>query len=187
MKKRPGRPPSQATLEKRRVEAMMKNMPEHLPKLTEEEKFKLDESFAHDEKIRKEILRTYKHGITTPDNHAYDMASLGDESLIGHEQRILEADDTYAYRAKRYREKGAANTKDKNYERREALRGINQNLISRIRPNGRYTLHRVAQLIHDQWESMSPSQKFPGEESLSRRGDGHDRPSVITIGRWINP
>jgi len=182
-----GRPPSPATLEARRVEAMLKNMPPHLPKLTEVQKSELNESFAHDERIRQEILKTFKHGRTTPDSHAYDMASIGDESLIGHEQKILDEDAKFALRAKRYRQSGAAATKDKTADRKANIKKNNHRLISKIQPSSRYTLHSVAQMIHDQWEEMTPAQKISGECSMARRGDGKERPSVSTIRRWIEP
>lgn len=185
--KKRGRPPSTNTLEMRRMEAMLKSMPERLPKLTEAEKTMLDESFAHNEKIRQEILKTYKHGRTTHDDHAYAMASIGDESLIGHEQEILDADDEYKYKSKRYRELGTSATRDKNSDRKASINKTNQVLISKIRPNGRFTLNRVVQMIHDQWNSMLHTDKFPGEESLTCRGDGQDKPSVSTIRRWIGP
>lgn len=185
MTKPRGRPPSEATLEMRRMEAMLKSMPEHLPKLTEAEKSMLDESFAHNEKIRQEILKTFKHGRTTPDDHAYAMASIGDASMIGHEQEILDADDEYARRAKQYREEGTRTTRNNKVNRQEVIRGINHKLISKTQSSGTYTVYRVAKMIYDQWDSILPAQKLPGEDSLARRGDGQDRPSVTTISRWI--
>jgi len=185
MTKPRGRPPSAATLEMRRIESMLKSMPKHIPKLTEAEKSMLEETFEHNEKIRQEILKTFKHGRTTPDEHAYAMASIGDESLIGYEQKILDADDEYKYRAKRYQESGTSATKNKNSDRKASIKKINQVLISKIRPNGRFTVHRVALMIYNQWDSMLNSHKFQGEKSLTKRGDGDKRPSVSTIGRWI--
>jgi hypothetical protein len=126
MKKPRGRPPSPDTLEMRRMDAMLKSMPEHLPKLTEAEKSMLDESFAHNEKIRQEILKNFKYGSTTPDDHAYSMASIGDESLIGYEQKILDADDEYKNRAKRYQARGALATRNKNSDRKASIKKINQ-------------------------------------------------------------
>ena len=185
--KKRGRPPSTTTLEMRRIEAMLKSMPKHLPKLTKAEKSEFDKSFAQTEKIRQEILKSFKHGRTTPDDHAYAMASIGDESLIGHEQKILDADDEYKYKAKRYREWGTSATRDKNSDRKASINKTNQVLISKIRPNGRFTLHRVVKMIHEQWDSMLHTDKFQGEKSLTCRGDGQDKPSVSTIRRWIGP
>jgi hypothetical protein len=187
MTKPRGRPPSAATLEMRRIEAMLKSMPEHIPKLTEAEKSMHDDSFAHNEKIRQDILKSFKHGRTTPDDHAYAVASIGDESLIGHEQKILDADEVYKYRAKRYRESGTSATRNRSSDRKASIQKINQVLISKIQPNGRFTMHRVAKMIYDQWDSMRPSDKFEGEKSLRCRGDGQERPSVSTIERWIGP
>ena len=180
-----GRPPKPATLEARRVEAMLKNMPPHIPRLTEVQKSELNESFAHSERIRQEILKKFKHGRTTPDSHAYDMASIGDESLIGHEQRILDEDAKFALRAKKYRQSGAAATKNKIADRKADIKKNNQRLISEIHPSSRYTLHCVAKMIHNQWKEMSSAQKMSGESSMACRGDGKERPSVSTIRRWI--
>ncbi len=186
MKKRPGRPLSQASLEKRRIDAMLKNKPSHLPQLTEVKKLALERQFQQSEKIRLEILKSYKHGRTTPDAHAYAMASIGDESLIGYEQVILDADDKYARRAKHYRDEGTRTTKNKSATRQEIIRSININLISKIQTSSAYSVYRVAKIIYDQWDLLLPAQKLLEEISLKRRGDGGIRPSITTIGRWIS-
>lgn len=187
MPKSRGRPPSEATLEKRRVENMLRNMPAHIPPLSGKDLAALNESFAHNESIRQEILKTYKHGKTTPDSHAYSMASLGDESLVGHEDKILADDAEYAERAQGFRLKGGKATSDKNAKRRALIREKNECLISRIGSGSRYTLHRVAQMIHSQWESMSAAQRLLGEQDMQCRGDDNAPPSVSTIRRWIGP
>ena len=187
MPKSKGRPPSEATLEKKRIEKMLRNMPPHISPLSAKELSSLEESFAHSETIRQEILKTYKHGKTTPDSHAYSMASLGDESLIGHEEKILADDAKYAERAQDFRARGAKAMSNKNAARRAAIREINQCLISRIEPGSRYTLHSVAQMIHSQWETMSAAQKLSGEKAMQCRGDGWERPSASTIRRWVGP
>ena len=182
-----GRPPSEATLEKKRIEKMLRNMPPHITPLSAKELSSLEESFAHSETIRQEILKTYKHGKTTSDGHAYSMASLGDESLIGHEEKIMADDAEYAERAQDFRAMGAKAMSDKNANRRATIREKNKGLISRIGPGSRYTLHSVAQMIHSQWKSMSAAQKLLGEQGMQCRGDNHAPPSVSTIRRWIGP
>ena len=99
--KKRGRPFSKATLEKQRIEKIMRTIPSHLPKLTDEELAELEEGFKHNEKIRLEILKTYKYGSWTPDEHAYNMASLGDESFEGYEQKVLDDDARYSQQAKK--------------------------------------------------------------------------------------
>jgi hypothetical protein len=71
--------------------------------MNDERTKELEESFRQSERVRQEILRGYKHGPTTPDNHAYEMATLGDESMMGHEARILENDKSFAKRQSVYR------------------------------------------------------------------------------------
>ncbi len=164
---------------------MLKSVPSYIPKLTEEEKLELEQNIQHNEIIRQEILKSYKHGRTTPDVHAYAMASLCDESLIGHEQGILDDDDKYARRAKQYRNEGTRTTRNNRATRQEKIRAINYNLISKIQASGPYTVYRVAKMIYEQWDSLLPAQKLPGEDALARRGDGQDRPSISTISRWI--
>ena len=101
--KKRGRPLGKETLEKLRIEKMMREIPTYLPRLTSEEKAELEESIQQGEEIRLEILKTYKHGSWTPDEHAYSMASLGDESFEGHEQKVLDDDARYSQQAKKYR------------------------------------------------------------------------------------
>lgn len=180
-----GRPPSKATIERRRVEEMLRNRPEHLPTLSAERQAALQESFEQAEGIRQEILRDFKYGKTTPDSHAYSMASLGDESLIGHEKRILEDDVNYAKRAESYRAAGAKATSEKAKVRIANLKKINQRLIARIESGSRYTPHSVAQMIRRQWKTISPAERHSGEDHLRCRGDGQACPSVSTLRRWI--
>ena len=180
-----GRPPSKATIERRRVEEVLRNRPEHLPLLSDAQKAALQESFDQAERIRQEILRDYKYGKTTPDSHAYSMASLGDESLIGHEKNILEDDIFYEKRAENYRAAGAKATSEKAKVRIAKLKKINRLLIACIRPGSRYTPHSVAQMIQRQWETISPTERHSGEEHLQCRGDGQACPSVSTLRRWI--
>ena len=56
VKKSRGRPPSAATIERRRIEKMLKNPSAHLPPMTDEEKQQADDSFKASEINRKRIL-----------------------------------------------------------------------------------------------------------------------------------
>lgn len=184
--KKRGRPLGKATLEKLRLEQMMREMPAHLPRLTADEKAQLEAAFKHNEKIRLEILKTYKHGLWTPDEHAYSMASLGDESAEGHEQLILDDEDRYSRLAKKIRRYAGAETKRKADIRQVKVIEINKVLIEKIGDSNSYNIHRVATMIHEQWVSMMPAQRLAAEDkSMSCRGDGGKPASVRTITRWL--
>ncbi len=149
--KKRGRPLGKATLEKLRLEKMMREMPAHLPRLTADEKAQLEEGFKHSEKIRLEILETYKYGSWTPDEHAYNMASLGHESFEGYELQVLDDDDRYSRLAKKIRRDAGAENKRKAEIRQVKVMEINKALIEKIGNSTSYNIHRVATMIHEQW------------------------------------
>lgn len=185
--KKRGRPPGKATLEKRRINEMLSQIPPYLKTPDANEQNALQESIDHSEKIRQEILKTYKHGVWTPDEHAYSMASLGDESLEGFEKQILDDDDKYARRAKDIREEAGKEKKRLASIRANELRTKNCVLISKIKTSPIYTIHKVAKIIHNQWGAVSHGQRLVGEPtSLTSRGDGKTAPSVRTITRWLS-
>lgn len=185
MKKR-GRPLGTATLERMRFEKMISEFPAHIPRLTLKEKTELEEEFRNDEAIRLEILKNYKHGSWTPDEHAYSMASLGDESFEGHKQKFLDDDSKYKHKAKKIRVNAGGAIIKKSHLRQEKVMEINKALIEKINTTKTYTLHRVASLIHEQWKSMKPAQRLANEaNSMNCRGDDNSPASVRSITRWI--
>jgi len=182
-----GRPKSQARLEQEQTDQWLRNLPAHITPMSGEQLNQLQESFRQSERIRQEILRDYKHGPTTPDNHAYEMASLGDESMMGHEARILQNDKEFAERQSAYRVRGAESTKEKAEDRAQLLVQKNRVLIGLISTTQTYTINKVAGLIEHQWEAMSPGNILKGEPpDMDKRGIGGPRPSLKTIERWIN-
>jgi hypothetical protein len=184
--KKRGRPLGKATLEKLRLEKMMREMPAHLPTLTADEKAQLEEGFKHSEKIRREILETYKYGSWTPDEHAYNMASLGHESFEGYELQVLDDDDRYSRLAKKIRRDAGAENKRKAEIRQVKVMEINKALIVKIGNSNSYNIHRVATMIHEQWTSMKPVQRLATEDkNMPCRGDGGIPASVRTITRWL--
>ena len=181
-----GRPKSQVRIEQEKTEELLRNRPCHIAPMTDERTKELEESFRQSERVRQEILRGYKHGPTTPDNHAYEMASLGDESMMGHEARILENDKRFAKRQSVYRVRGAESTKEKAEDRAQLLVQKNRVLIGLISTTQTYTINKVAGLIEHQWEAMSPGNILKGEPpDMDKRGIGGPRPSLKTIERWI--
>ena len=181
-----GRPKSQAQLEQELTDQWLRNPPSHIIPMTDERTKELEESFRQSERVRQELLRDYKHGPTTPDNHAYEMASLGDESMMGHEVRILENDKIFAERQSVYRVRGAESTKEKADDRAQLLVQKNRVLIGLISTTQTYTINKVAGLIAHQWEAMSPGNILKGEPpGMDKRGIDGPRPSLKTIERWI--
>jgi hypothetical protein len=184
--KKRGRPLGKGTLENLRLEKMMREIPAYVLKLTADEKAQLEESFKHDEKIRLEILETYKHGSWTPDEHAYNMASLGHESFEGYEQQVLDDDDRYSRLAKKIRSNAGTEIRRKAEIRQGKVMEINKVVIEKIGNSNAYNIHRVAKMIHEQWRSMKSVHRFTTEDkNMQCRGDGDMPASVRTITRWL--
>ncbi|MDA9885600.1 hypothetical protein N9D59_08335 [Burkholderiaceae bacterium] len=184
--KKRGRPLGKGTLENLRLEKMMREIPAYVLKLTADEKAQLEESFKHDEKIRLEILETYKHGSWTPDEHAYNMASLGHESFEGYEQQVLDDDDRYSRLAKKIRSNAGTEIRRKAEIRQDKVMEINKVVIEKIGNSDAYNIHRVAKMIHEQWRSMKSVHRFTTEDkNMQCRGDGDMPASVRTITRWL--
>jgi hypothetical protein len=184
--KKSGRPLGKATLEKQRIEKMMRTIPAHLPRLTDEEQAELEESFKHNEKIRLEILKTYKYGSWTPDEHAYNMASLGDESFEGYEQKVLDDDARYSQQAKKIRNDAGGTNKRKAQPRQDKVMEINKSLIEKIDKSSTYNTNRIATMIHEQWTSMNSLHRLATEDkNMPFRGDGGKQVSIRTIERWL--
>ena len=184
--KKRGRPLGKGTLENLRLEKMMREIPAYVLKLTADEKAQLEESFKHDEKIRLEILETYKHGSWTPDEHAYNMASLGHESFEGYEQQVLDDDDRYSRLAKKIRSNAGTEIRRKAEIRQGKVMESNKVVIEKIGNSNAYNIHRVAKMIHEQWRSMKSVHRFTTEDkNMQCRGDGDMPASVRTFTRWL--
>ena len=187
MPKQRGRPLGEETLEKERIEKMMREIPSHIPRLTAKEKTELEEGFKQGEKIRHEILKSFKYGSWTPDDHAYNMASIGNEGFEGYEEKVLDDDDRYKLQAKKIRADAGAENKRKAKPRREKVMEINKVLIDKLNNSTTYNAHRIAKMIHEQWKSMKPTNRLASEDKrMSCRGDGGEAVSVRTIERWLD-
>ena len=170
MKKR-GRPPSSAaTIENRRIEEMLRNAPDFARRTDKAQaSFELDDT--HNENIRLKILRQYKgNDPTIPDSHAYEMASIGDESLIGCEATILAHDAKFQAKSKHNKSAGTEATHKKSLIQAAVICEKNKDLISCIRPAGRLSVNGVAKSIWFDW---------------SKRGYG-DKVTVRTLINYIN-
>jgi hypothetical protein len=184
--KKRGRPKSAATLERDRIEEMLKNTPSYLPKMTAEKKKQMLESIAHGESIRLDILKTYKTSATIPDDHAYQMASLGDGSMICHEHAVIQRDESYLQQARALRAAGVRIVSDTAASRAKALCEKNRALLEIMKPFGHLTLSDVASKIRRDWANVHPHSLMPGETmKLTERGLEGDPPSMRTIKNYI--
>ena len=184
--KKRGRPKSAATLERERIEEILKNTPVYLPKITAKKKKQLLESIAHGETIRLEILQTYKTSATIPDDHAYQMASLGDESMIGHEREVIQRDERYQQQAIAFRAAGVRIVSGTATGRAKVLCEKNRVLLELMKPFGNLTLSDVARKIRRDWANLHPHSLMPGETGkLKDRGLLGDPPSIRTIKNYI--
>lgn len=166
VKKKRGRPPSPATLEQRRIVDMLKNMPDYIVRLTKEEKQQAEDLFNASEINRKQILRQYKTSVIIPDEHAYAMASLGDESMEGYEGIVLEQDVEYRRLSAQYRINGAKKTQIEAKDRMRSLFFKNEFLVNRIKPNGNLTINGVAEIIAKEWGGRGVHDDAPSTRTI---------------------
>ena len=182
-----GRPKSAATLERERVEALFASKPPHLPKEESALTKALREAKPHNDAIEQQILRDYKYDATVPDDHAFTMASLGDESLHGHERAIIAQDEAHRARVARQRTNGGKATKQNSRNRALAIISKNKILIAALIDLRKQPISRVAKKICSEWSVITVAQRISGEpSSLTARGDGGPCPSERTVCNWIN-
>lgn len=167
---RRGRPPSAKTLGARQREEWLNNPPAHITRLTEAEKAELDERFEHDERIRQEILKDFKHGRTTPNSHAYEMASLGDEALYGFEDQVFQRDAVYRDRADAYRRGGSRAVHNNSLSRAAEVCRNFKPMLDRVEPRGQLSLTHASELMRRLWNQYH------------NKGDP---PSARTLRTWI--
>ena len=193
--KKRGRPPSQATLAKRaQIEAERVFMSER-PQRQEQAAFSdmrssedLTAWIANLETSRKKILKEFKHGQSTPDQHAYEMASLGNEWLDGCNNKFLQElvarDASLKSKATKIRRKAGGTNIQKSRSRSDPILEINSVLINKIESSPAFNIHNVADRIHREWHAVK--RRLSDEpESLRRRGDEKEPVSVRQIERWI--
>jgi hypothetical protein len=189
LKKGRGRPPSQETLEKRQVYELLKTIPKHI---TQEEKDSQDVMLRNLEDAENEVLSEYESYPTIPQSHIYEMASLGDESMVGHEDLILERDIKLRQDAISNRHKGGDESKQIANNRAKLICEKNRILLEKMKPLGHLSKNHVATIIYDQWDRMPLGNRQPGEENMDRRGvedlgmNASKIPSIRTIERYID-
>jgi hypothetical protein len=165
--KRPrGRPAGPSTLERRRVKELLRLPPAHVPRMTDAERAELEKQLAAGEHVRKQILKDYKYGATTPDAHAYEMASLGDESMEGHEGKVLARDRTYKRIADEARGKGSQENRRTADRKAASVCEHFRDLLSQAVPLGRLSRSGVAKKMQERWPSDGRLGALPSEKTL---------------------
>jgi hypothetical protein len=176
-----GRPISEPTKEKRRLEEMFANPPDHIGEMTEAEKRDVREMLLNMEEVRKEILKTFKHSATTPDQHAYDMASIGDEMMEGYEERILQRDEEYETRARNFQKSGSEEAKTVADIKAKKIYKLNKSLIDKIKPLGHHSVTSAAKTILNEWNKRGIDGEKPSERTIRNliiRGSPHPEHKV---------
>ena len=193
MTKNRGRPPKLETLELRKAkkieEELMAVRPERKGKTNTSASSNWNSMLESMELTRKIILANFKPRWA-PDEHAYNMAALGDEWFEGnnraHAEKILKDDAMYQSQARKIRQRAGGTNITKSLDRSENILQINQVLIKKIAPGSAYKPNSVAKQIVSQWNHLSEAQRLVGEpKSMKRRGDGGKPVSVRTIERWL--
>ncbi len=174
-----GRPPKPETLE-------------HVPaRVAQQNSSELVEWVASMQRTKDEILSDYHSYPTIPHGHIFELASLGDEALSGHEERILLNDAKLYQDAVDFRHSGGAERRKSTATRDVELCQKNRVLLGRVNPLGPLTLTDAARRIRLQWTCIPPESRAPGEEKLDCRGivwtgnDAAQIPSIKTILRAI--
>ena len=182
-----GRPKSEATIQREKIDALFASRPSYLPKEESALTKALREAKPHNDAVEQQILRDYKYDVTVPDDHAFTMASLGDESLYGHEAAIIAQDQAHIARVARQRSAGARATKQNSQNRAGLVIEKNKILISRLIESGKRSVSHVAKKICSEWDFITVAQRISGEpSSLTARGDGGPCPSERTVRNWIS-
>ena len=112
------RPKSTETVERERIETMLRNPPPYIPRMTDEEREELDRQSAANKRIEEEIYAGYSP--TIPHDLILALESIGDRDLfeetpeiLAAEQKIIRKYHTLVEAEENGRIKGARTTSDK--------------------------------------------------------------------------
>lgn len=168
--KRRGRPKKPLSEELERLETLLSNAPLHVKKLAAAEQSNLKQDFLKNEQIEKEIYKAYGVGPYVSKNLALEMESVGDESVNGFENKILDKFSEAQEALKDSRLMGASKTKENAKNRAYEIWGKNLDLYEKI-ANQEIKPDLAVKIILRAWET---------------RGDGGPSPSINTIKKWLN-
>ena len=185
--KKRGRPLKAETVESRVVAEKLRNRPSHLPPPSTEKLQALNNLIASMDDAEQAILSAYKYSVTTSANHAYTMASIGDESMSEEiTAKVLEKDTRIRAGLKDNPQAGGNSVKKAAAQRAEQICKLNKILLESLAPLGKWSLNEVAGRIIREWDSIKPGFQLKGEPpTLLARGIGGEKPTIKTIGNYI--
>jgi hypothetical protein len=162
MIKKRGRPLCNVSIEKNRIKDLLTNIPNMSQKEYNETQVILKNLAAMESKI----IKDFKHAKSTPVQHAYEMASIYDESFEGYRETLIDNDKKYKNLAKQISCKGGRATRDEADRKAQKLTANNQGLINQLKPNGKRSLNGVSKIISNQWVSRGYDGKKPSERTI---------------------
>jgi hypothetical protein len=192
VKRRRGRLPKPDTVESRESERRMEQIRSSAPTFAQQQlRNELASWLTSLDLAEKAILSDYSGYPNIPRDHIFEMASLGDEALSGHEEKVQKKGAACLQNADKFRRSGGDARKDIAAARDTELCQKNRVLLERVKPLGPLTTTSAAKKILAQWNHIPPESRAPGEEKLERRGvpekgqDGGKIPNIRTIVRAI--
>jgi hypothetical protein len=172
-----GRPKSACTLERERIEDMMKNIPANM-RMTAAEKREATIQIAESKALEKRILKEHK-SPPMPANIVFAMESAGPEFMT--EEEIEATVNKYQRIEKNIKDGqnlGGKKVATRAADRAKRVLEKNNDLVTRVRAGRNLTANSAAKIIYTEWE-------IPGIGREEPRGDGSPRPSQRQIRRWF--
>jgi hypothetical protein len=185
--KKRGRPLKAETVESRLTAENLRHRPSFLPLPNTEKLQGLNDLIASMDDAEQEIFTIFKYSITTSANHAYAMASIGDETMTKEiTTAVLKKDAEIREGLKNNPQAGGQSVKNTASRKAEKICTLNKILLERLRPLGPLTLNDVARKIIREWDSIQLGSLLPGEPpTLLARGISGEKPTIKTIGNYI--
>jgi hypothetical protein len=164
--KKRGRPKTERTIERERIEEMLRNPPPHIRNSTLTP-FPFDHEQA--EEIEKQMLKDHK-SPPMPAKIVYEIESSGPENMTHAEIQATVAEyDRIAKNIHQGQITGGKTQADKAAKRIEQVMRKNSDVIGKL-ASGSWSVSRAANKIHDEWDA---------------RGDGQKKPSTRQLRRWL--
>ncbi len=184
--KKRGRPLKPEKLEALEAAERMRTRPSWLKPPSTKKQAELHELLESMGRAESEILSQYKYSHTTSADHAYAMASVGDEVMVDSQEALLKLDARKMTESFDSKKMGGKAKKDAALQRAEKLCAINKVLLELLSPIGKLSMSDVARKILKDWSSLDPATLLVGEPTtMRRRGLAGDPPSMKTIVNYI--
>ena len=184
--KKRGRPFKAETLESQTAAENLRNRPARSMLSFNSNQSDLVTLIESMDRAKNEIIKQYKYSHTTSVQHAYDMASLGDEAMVGREETLLDHDKKKRAESGENKQKGGDSVRLTAANRAKELCKINQILLERLKPLGPLSVSDVARKILREWDQVDSATLLTGENKNMRcRGLPGDPPSAKTICTYI--